>query len=192
MHRGATRRGRKKSAATKGEVSTEDGFGVTASPWWGSATLTCPNLGSPGRAVINYWAAYTWDTLSFIECHTHDLGNKSLDPKQTLWHHCDDAFRLLMPGWQLSPEHGCLLTRNEQTSSNEQTTTPWSISETNDHSNMKTNIIEDRWLILQSVTKHWSSRLRPQLSCIFVMFQKQRQISLWGIHALKGKCTDKQ
>lgn len=165
MHRGATRRGREKSTATKGEVSVGDGFGVAAAPWRGSATLTCPNLSSPGRAVINYWAAYTWDALGFIECHTPDLGNKSLDSKQTL---CGDAFRLLMPGWQLSLEHGSMLTRNEQTSSNEQTTTPWSISETNDHNNMKTNIIADRWLVLQSVAKHLRWRLRPRLSRPFV------------------------
>lgn len=42
------------STATKGEVSVGDGFGVAAAPWRGSATLTCPNLGSPGRVVINY------------------------------------------------------------------------------------------------------------------------------------------
>lgn len=46
--------GKKRSTATKGEVSVGDGFGVAAAPWWGSATLTCPNLGSPGRVVINY------------------------------------------------------------------------------------------------------------------------------------------
>lgn len=191
MHRGATRRGREEKktthTATKGEVSVGDGFGVAAAPWRGSATLTCPNLSSPGRAVINYWAAYTWDALGFIECHTPDLGNKSLDSKQT---HCGDAFRLLMPGWQLSVEHGSMLTRNEQTSANEQTTTPWSISETNDHNNMKTNIIADRWLVLQSVTKHCRSRLRPRLSrtfCASAMLQKRWQFSLWGIHALKDK-----
>lgn len=133
-----------KSTATKGEVSVGDGFGVAAAPWRGSAPLTCPNLSSPGRTVINYWAAYTWDALGFIECHTPDLGNKSLDSKQT---HCGDVFRLLMPGWQLSLEHGSMLTRNKQTSPNEQTTTLWSISETNDHNNTKTNIISDRWLV---------------------------------------------
>lgn len=41
---------------------------------------------------------------------------------------------------------GSMLTRDEQTSSNEQTTTPWSISETNDHNEARTNIISDRWL----------------------------------------------
>lgn len=40
--------------ATKGEVCVGDGLGVAAAPWRGSATLTCPNLSSPGRAVINY------------------------------------------------------------------------------------------------------------------------------------------
>lgn len=39
------------STATKGEVSVEDGFGVAEAP---VATPTCPNLSSPGRAVINY------------------------------------------------------------------------------------------------------------------------------------------
>lgn len=39
-----------------------------------------------------------------------------------------------------------MLTRDEQTPSNEQTTTPWSISETNDHNEVRTNIISDRWL----------------------------------------------
>lgn len=131
-----------KKTATKGEVSVGDGLGVAAAPWWDSATLTCPNLSSPGRVVINYWAAYTGDTLSFIECHTSDLGNKSLDSKQT---RRSDTFRLLMPGWQLSLEHGSMLNRNEQTSSNERTTTPWPISETNDHNNMTTNIISERW-----------------------------------------------
>lgn len=43
-----------RGTATKGEVSVGDGFGVAAAPWRGSATLTCPNLSSPGRAVINY------------------------------------------------------------------------------------------------------------------------------------------
>lgn len=43
-----------KNTATKGEVSVGDGFGVAAAPWQGSVTLTCPNLSSPGRAVINY------------------------------------------------------------------------------------------------------------------------------------------
>lgn len=138
-------------------MSVWDGFGVAAAPWRGSATLTCPNLSSPGRAVINYWAAYTWDALCFIECHTPDLGNKSLDSKQT---HCGDAFRLLMPGWQLSLEHGSMLTRNEQTSSNEQTTTPWSISETNDHNNMKTNMIADRWLGFTVCCKTFARRVK--------------------------------
>lgn len=165
MHRGATRRGRKKAQPQKVRCLSEMALGSLQPRGGASATLTCPNLRSPGRAVINYWAAYTWDELGFIECHTTDLGNKSLDSKQT---HCSDAFRLLMLGWQLSLEHGSMLTRNEQTSSNEQTTTPWSISETNDHNNMKTNIISDRWLVLQSVTKHLRSRLRPRLSCTFV------------------------
>lgn len=44
----------KKRTATKGEVSVGDGFGVAAALWRGSATLTCPNLSSPGRVVINY------------------------------------------------------------------------------------------------------------------------------------------
>lgn len=86
----------RESTATKGEVSVEDGFGVAEAP---VATPTCPNLSSPGRVVINYWATYTGDTLSFIECHTPDLGNKSLGSKQT---RCGDTFRLLIPGWQLS------------------------------------------------------------------------------------------
>lgn len=168
--------GRQKSAATKGEVSVGDGFRVAAAPWRGSATLTCPNLSSPGRTVINYWAVYTWDAHCFIECHTPDLGNKSLDPKQA---HCSDARRLLMSGWQLPLEHGGMLTRNEQSSSDKQKTTPWSISETNDHGNMKANITADRRLVLQSVTKQFSWRLRPRPSCIFVaLLQKRWQLSM--------------
>lgn len=76
-----------------------------------------------------------------------------------------------------------MLTRNEQTYTNEQTTTPWSISETNDHSNMKTNIIADRWLLSQSVTKHLSSRLRPRLQRMFVMLHKRTTI--FFVNALK-------
>ena len=74
------------STATKGEVSVGRWLWGRCSPRGGaSATLTCPNLSSPGRAVINYWAAHTRDELGFIECHTPDLGNKSLDSKQTHW-----------------------------------------------------------------------------------------------------------
>lgn len=162
---GHKKREREKKKTQPQKVRSRRWLWGRAALWRASATLTHPNLSSPGRKVINYWAVYTWDRLSFIECHIPDLGNISLDPKQT---HCGDAFRLLMSGWQLSLEHGSMLTRNEQTSSNKQTTTPWSISETNDHSNMKTNITADRWLVLQLVTKHFSSRLRPQLSCTFV------------------------
>lgn len=46
----------------------------------------------------------------------------------------------------VSGKRGSMLTRDEQTPSNEQTTTPWSISETNDHNEVRTNIISDRWL----------------------------------------------
>lgn len=194
MHRGATRkeRGEKKGTATKGEVSVEDGFGVAAAPWRGSATLPRPNLSSPGRAVINYWAVFTWDTLGFIECHSPDLGNKSLDSKQTQW---GDALRLLMPGWQLSVEHGSVLTRNEQTSSNEQTTTPWSISETNGHYNMKTNMTADRWLRFTVCYKTFTLKVRARAImhiCASVMLQKRWQFSLWGAHARTEKCADKQ
>lgn len=156
-------------------------WGSRRPPWRDSATLARPNLSSPGRAVINYWAAYAGDTLRFIECHTPDLGNKSLDSKQT---RRGDASRLLMSGWQLSLEHGSMLTRDEQTPSNEQTTTPWSISETNDHNNMKTNIISDGWLALRSVTKHLPWRLRPRLWRTLAppLCPKQgRQFSLRGI-----------
>lgn len=51
-----------------------------------------------------------------------------------------------MEGDSCLRKRGSMLTRDEQTSSNEQTTTPWSISETNDHNEARTNIISDRWL----------------------------------------------
>ena len=57
-----------------------------------------------------------------------------------------------------------MLTRNEQTSANEQTTAPWSISETNDHNNMKTNIIADRWLVFTVCYK--TSPLKVKASAI--------------------------
>lgn len=193
MHRGATRRRRRGGGTQPQKVRCRRWLWGRAALWRGAATLTHANLSSPGRKVINYWAVYTWDRLSFIECHTPDLGNKSLDPKQT---RCCDAFRLLMSGWQLSLKHGGMLTRNEQTSSNKQTTTPWSISETNDRSHLKANITADGRLVLQSLTKRFSSRLRPQLACTFVhsaVLLKWWPFSIQEIHVLnKKKCTDKQ
>lgn len=46
--------GKEKTQPQKVSRLWEDGFGVAVAPRWGSATLTCPNLSSPGRRVINY------------------------------------------------------------------------------------------------------------------------------------------
>lgn len=87
------------------------------------------------------------------------------------------------------------LTRNEQTCTNERTTTPRSISGTNDHGRTKINIIAQTRLFLQSaIKKKRCSRLRPQSSYMSVLpFCSKndnflcRECALW-----KPKCTDKQ
>lgn len=153
---------KKSCTATKGEVSVGRWLWGRCSPVAGLCNINVSQF------------ELTWERrLLIIELRTLETHSASLNVTLLTWeikvwiqsrHTGGDASRLLMPGWQLSVEHGSMLTRNEQTSANEQTTTPWSISETNDHNNMKTNIIADRWLVFTVCYK--TSPLKVKASAI--------------------------
>lgn len=82
-------------------------------------------------------------------------------------------------------KRGSMLTRDEQTPSNEQTTTPWSISETNDHNEVRTNIISDRWLGITLRYDTFSLKVKAsaitRISASVTLRKKRQQFSLGGI-----------
>ena len=180
--------GGRKSTATKGEVSVGRWLWGRCSPCGGaSATLTCPNLSSPGRAVINYWAAHTRDELGFIECHTPDLGNKSLDSKQTHW-------------WG-----GCLQTANAWVTAvsgtwrrvNQEMNKPPLMNKQQLHGPFLKLTITATWRQAQSQIdgrffftvgyKAFTLKVKASAitrTCASVVLWEGWQFSLWGIHAL--------
>ncbi|MEQ2205722.1 hypothetical protein XENOCAPTIV_011396 [Xenoophorus captivus] len=85
-----------------------------------------------------------------------------------------------------------MLTRNEQTSSNEQTVTPWPISETNGHSNMRINITAcftagDKTFRLQvktsAITLIWALPYAQKTTTVFFV---------WNPCTESRNCADKQ